>query len=60
MTLDRQYMDDKTKEKEAAKDEHTRLLLGELLDILTRDLGEDRDKSIDRIEKFVTKRRRWL
>jgi hypothetical protein len=53
-------MNDKEKEKEAAKDEHTRLLLGELLDILTRDLGEERDESIDRIEKFVTKRRREL
>ena len=66
MTLDRQYMKDKADERQEAREEHVRMMLVEFIDQLSQDfvLGcpkySDRDEVIDIIEKFVTKRRRWL
>ena len=62
--IDTQYMKDKEDEREGTRNEHVRKLLGELIDQLCQDFylddSIDRDDIINIIEKFVTKRRRWL
>lgn len=64
--IDTQYMKDKADERRSVREEHARKLLGELIDKLCYDFNAgdpgcmDRDDVINLIEKFVTKRRRWL
>lgn len=67
--IDTQYMKDKKEEQREAMEEHIRKMLMELVDQLCLDFNRidpnhavfwDRDYTIDIIEKFVTKRRRWL
>lgn len=61
MTIDAQYIADKAKDQEAARGEHVRKLLMELIDQACKDFQtKDRDGIIDIIERFVTKRRLWL
>jgi len=68
MALDMQYVSDKAKEQEDARGEHVRKLLVELIDQIYRDFNAAdrpvglcaRNDIIEIIERFVTKRRRWL
>ena len=61
MAVDIQYMGDKAKDQEAARGEHVRKLLVELIDQVCNDFhSKDREAVINTIERFVTKRRQWL
>lgn len=64
MAIDTQYMTDKLRDQEAARGEHVRKLLVELIDQICRDfelnVSQDRDQVINIIERYVTKRRTWL